>query len=618
MMMKNFLLIIALLACIEVQSQDETIMREYGRSTIANLTLSFGDQSEFEEQIMYGFRNLVDMPKYNISEVSLTALSLPMSRDQIYARNSGIQRSKALTDRLRRLVQNAGEFFPPQDSFGLILGQKLSDRFNIGGKMLYEWSERDDSGNYPVIRERTNSNLTLEDLRTNVDPAKVEVFAQNLRSNYVIVYDINRGESNTQISGTGQNRVSSESGGIVPGQNGDGSVTAIVNAYVYKVKISDELFKTFIRPKFNDRVALRDHPYDLEYIGRTAVRTTFSPREVYQGMRTVSNIRNNGVLGALTGKKKTKKHELQVVDKDQQGFEQNIPWASLDREQRDTFTMNELTRLAFRDVLNLLEMNVEAFKVRTGIMGSSPIIAAIGKREGLRADQRYRVYQNVLRGDSVITRSVGVIRAVNRVADNMESRFAEDGTPLISEFRQVYGDGIREGMYMVQENDYGLGFSVGPTIGYFGSPLPRMVWTARGYYNASRTANKILGSEKVFGLSAFVGLGFGTRSAEDLDGNFTAFVYEFGLEKKLYFHHKFDLIPEFGLTIYAPGQSSGLEAEFADNGALYLAPGIKGLFKVSERSGVILGLRVPLQIADIPYENPASFLHFDLRGRTSF
>jgi hypothetical protein len=589
-------------------------MRGYDRSTIANLTISFGDQRDFEEKIMYGFRSLAEMPKYNISDVNLQDLTLPASRAAVYANNSSGKRSKALTDRLRRLVEDAGEFFAPADSFGIVLGEVLVDKFNIGGLMMYEWAKRNNDGTYPVIQQRTLNSLTVEELLSNTDPAKTEVFAQSLRNNYVIVYDIEQGKINTKVSGVGQSRVASSNGSLMPGKGGDKSVTAIVNAYIYKVDISDELFRTFIRPRFKDREVIRAYQYALTYVGRASVRSTFSPEDAYEGMRTVSEFRQGSLMKTLGMKNKDEPQLYEAI----QGFDRNVAWSALPQEEQDTFMINELTRIAFEDVLNLVEMNVEDFKVRTPITGKKPIVAAVGNREGIRADQRYRVYENVLKGDSVVTRAVGVVRAANKVADNMTTRFDENGNALSSEFRQVFGDGIQEGMYMVQENDYGLALSVGPTIGYFGGPFPRMVWSGRGYYNVSRTLNKVLGGEKVFGLSAYLGLGFGSRKAEEEEGSYTSFIYELGVEKKMYLHHRFDLIPEFGITVLAPGRSSGLEAEFFDKGALYLAPGIKGLYKLTERSGIILGLRLPVQIAQIPYDNPASFLHFDLRVRTSF
>lgn len=617
--MKTLIFSIMLLLGASLVAQDVTIMRGYDRSTIANLTISFSDQGDFEEKIMYGFRSLAEMPKYNISDVDLGDLHLPADRDVIYA-SGGPERSKAIQDRLRRLVADAGEFFAPTDSFGIVLGEVLVDKFNVGGKMMYEWAKKDKKTNtYPVIQARTLNDLSVEELKANTDPAKTEVFAQSLRNNFVIVYDIQQSESNAKVSGAGISRVASSNGNLVPGTGNKESVTAIVNAFVYKVDIDDELFRTFVRPRFDDRAAIGQHKYDLTYIGRASVRSSFSPGLVYSSMSAMNGFQQNGVMGLFKPKEqKAPPMELAVADEEAQGFERNVKWDDLPAEERDTFTMNELTRVAFEDVLNLIEMNVEDFKVRTPVMGENPITAAVGSREGIRADQRYRVYENFLRNDSVKTRSIGIVRAVNRVADNMASRFDEEGNPLVSEFRQVYGGSIKEGMYMVQENDFGLGLSFGPTLGYFGSPLPHTIWKARAYYNASRTINKIFGGEKIFGTSGFIGLGFGSRKAEEGNGSFNAFVFEFGIEKKLYIHHKFDLVPEFAVTIYAPGESNGTSVEVYSKGAAYLSPGIKGLYKFSEKSAVVAGLHLPVQIAEIPYENPAGFIHFDLRVRTQF
>lgn len=614
------LFITVLLLSANALAQDETIMRDYARSTIANIVISFDDQRDFEERIIYGFQELADMPKYNISRVSLNNLESSTSREQMFAGVTG-ERSKSLTDRLRRIVADKSEFFPPTDPFGTVLGQVLSEKFNVGGLMMGEWATRDQNGLYPVVQKRTLTGFDLEDIRNNTDPNKTEVFTQSLRSNYVIVYDVQESGVNFKVSGAGPSRVDTAPGSFSPGKS-DEDITVVANAFIYKVTIDDDLFRTFIRPKFDDKRAISSHPYKLTYVGHAAVRSSFSPKTIYEGMRIANNFGAagggiKGLLGMNSGPKPAA-GELNVIDEDEQGFRQNVTWESLPAEQQDTFMINELTRIAFEDVLNLMEMNVEDFKVRAAVMGNTPIVAAIGKREGVRADQRYRVYENVLKGDEVVTRSVGVVRAINRVADNMEGPLDLQGEPLLTEFRQVFGDGVKEGMYMVQENDFGLGLSFGPTIGYFGSPFSRMVWKGRGYYNASRTINKILGGEKLYGTSFFIGLGGGSRKAEDGNGSFTTFVYEFGVEKKLYMHHRFDLAPELAFTIFAPGRSKGLEAEFADNGAFFISPGLKGLFKFTERTGLVGGIHIPLQVASIPYDNPASFLQFDLRVRTAF
>lgn len=618
--MKTLLFSLILLIGTSLVAQNATIMRGYDRSTIANLTISFSDQRDFEEKIMYGFRSLAEMPKYNISEVDIGDLHLPAERDVIYA-SGGPERSKAIQDRLRRLVADAGEFFAPTDSFGIVLGEVLVDKFNVGGKMMYEWAEKDKRTNtYPVIQARTLNDLSVEELKSNTDPAKTEVFAQCLRNNFVIVYDIQQSESNAKVSGAGISRVASSNGNLVPGTNNEESVTAIVNAFIYKVDIDDELFRTFVRPRFDDRAAIGQYKYGLTYIGRASVRSSFSPALVYSSMSAMNGFKQNGVMGLFKSKDASagKTMDLTEADEEAQGYERNVKWDELPSEERDTFTMNELTRIAFEDVLNLIEMNVEDFKVRTPVMGEKPITAAVGRREGVRADQRYRVYENFLRNDSVKTRPIGIVRAVNRVADNMTARFDAEGNPLVSEFRQVYGGGIKEGMYMVQENDFGLGLSFGPTIGYFGSPLPHTIWKARAYYNSSRAINKLFGSEKIFGASGYIGLGLGSRKAEEGSGSYNAFIFEFGLEKKLYIHHKFDLVPEFGVMIYAPGESNGTSVEVYSKGAAYLAPGLKGLYKFTEKSAVVAGFHLPIQIAEIPYDNPAGFVHFDLRVRTQF
>lgn len=86
--------------------------------------------------------------------------------------------------------------------------------------------------------------------------------------------------------------------------------------------------------------------------------------------------------------------------------------------------------------------------------------AKIGKKEGLKPDDRYSVYQKVQKGGKVTTEKVGEVRATLGIADN---RGKAKGDMERSKFVQTWGKALGKGMLMKQDKEAGLGLSFGWT-----------------------------------------------------------------------------------------------------------------------------------------------------------
>jgi len=112
--------------------------------------------------------------------------------------------------------------------------------------------------------------------------------------------------------------------------------------------------------------------------------------------------------------------------------------------------------------LTSLEEKFGQFKVTASIFNTWPFRAKIGKKEGLKKDDRYFVYEMEQdRNGKIVGRRKGVIRA-SKIADN---RQVATGQSQLSNFYQVGGQNIKKGMQLQQSHDAGGTFSIGGSEG---------------------------------------------------------------------------------------------------------------------------------------------------------
>jgi len=108
--------------------------------------------------------------------------------------------------------------------------------------------------------------------------------------------------------------------------------------------------------------------------------------------------------------------------------------------------------------------NYEAFKVKTKVFSVGPITAKIGKKEGLRIDDRFEVFRNGIdksTGDK-FARKLGYVR-VAKVADNEK---VADGNSEPSKFYKAPARGIEKSDIMKELPESGI--QVGVELAVFG------------------------------------------------------------------------------------------------------------------------------------------------------
>jgi len=135
-----------------------------------------------------------------------------------------------------------------------------------------------------------------------------------------------------------------------------------------------------------------------------------------------------------------------------------------------------------------IESSMEDFRVKASLFSTHPLESKIGKKEGLKTDHRYFVYE--MEQDEtgkVAAKRKGVIRATKHITDNRVVSTGKSGT---SRFYQVAGGRLDDGMLLQQRNDVGLALTLGASTGgvggfdgrldinltrLFGSKMPSMI-----------------------------------------------------------------------------------------------------------------------------------------------
>ncbi|KAB2871476.1 MAG: hypothetical protein F9K37_03210 [Bacteroidales bacterium] len=226
------------------------------------------------------------------------------------------------------------------------------------------------------------------------------------------------------------------------------------------------------------------------------------------------------------------------------------------KQKSEDELLSEMVQKGYDESLYFLEKNHEDFMVKTTIYQVRPIRAKIGKKEGLKCDNRYFAYEYVYdeKTNTTKPRFRGVIRATSSIVDN---RQVAKGDMPTSKFYQTSGRRLRTGYLLRQQNDYGieatLGFEAGEVGGIYGRVDARM--------------GRYIGVKALF---VYVEGGAQMKDYPVAEG--IAFLhYGAGLAKGLMLTRNVELRPYIGL-----GQEQATHDDWSDNGAfkvLYLKAG---------------------------------------------
>jgi len=194
------------------------------------------------------------------------------------------------------------------------------------------------------------------------------------------------------------------------------------------------------------------------------------------------------------------------------------------------------------------------FQAQGSIFKMDPIRSKVGMKEGVKVNQRWFVYELEQKSDGKIAQNrKGVIRATGKIADN---RTQATGDSKTSQFYQIYGGRLAEGMLLQQKPDFGfaltgtLGTDINAMVEAY-APIERV----RVY---ARVAYSFLTSEAYFGIGVsremhflryfsmapFIGVSPDPKNLDSIEG----YGLDAGLNGCIYVLHNFQLFSQLSLN----------------------------------------------------------------------
>lgn len=126
-----------------------------------------------------------------------------------------------------------------------------------------------------------------------------------------------------------------------------------------------------------------------------------------------------------------------------------------------SFTKDEDVASAYDDFLTRMSQVNTDFQVQSPVLGVHPLQAKIGKKEGLKVDDRFYVMEMVQNADGTMKdKRRATFRVTKKIVDNRKN--ADGHGEEFTTFYQVAGGGYDKGMTLVSKKD--LGMSVLPVL----------------------------------------------------------------------------------------------------------------------------------------------------------
>jgi hypothetical protein len=305
-------------------------------------------------------------------------------------------------------------------------------------------------------------------------------------------------------------------------------------------------------------------PFALEFVQQIGVNTTSS--------------------ALITGKPRSNQSAAQSLTR--------LAFGVLSKEA----LLNDMLKKGYDNLMNEMEKKIAEFKVKSGVWELKPIRAKIGKKEGLKTDQRYYVleYEQNSKGKLKAVRKA-VVRVGGGVADN---RTMATGKSEVSKFYQIAGRRVEKGMTLEQRNDAGIGVLLGG-----GVPLTSKEVEGLLQMRVELLTNKVLNlgvfpslyvyaegvmEDARYALSSSFATDYGLTTGEGGD-KYTFMRWGFGLGRGVYFWRNFSLSPYVGMgwEYASVSDNISLETAYYKAGAnfavniyypLQLVGGVSGLF----------------------------------------
>lgn len=265
-------------------------------------------------------------------------------------------------------------------------------------------------------------------------------------------------------------------------KKGNVSYTATSDAYVYRMVMTPEI-KEFInnqylsKPEPGQKLSEKEiKEYNKNLADYNSLKVTFEPVATVANVGSASESLSLGSLMAMVNA---------PVEKD----------TPAEKQRRALVASTN-------GVLEPLEGKIPAWEVVTTVYTKSPLGSKIGRKEGLKNCDRYGAYKLVEDENGELHyKHVGWVRATT-VCNNA---FVADGESPCSNFYQLSGMNLREGMFLKQKKDLKLSASIS---GMFNGISPALL-----------DVDYLLYTHHTMGTMLYAGLSIGGY-AGDVDCNY--------------------------------------------------------------------------------------------------
>jgi hypothetical protein len=392
--MRKILLVVLLLAAIAVKAQEDNTI-DYRRSSIYSVMIKH-DNQKFADTIANVFKIMPVPDKYNDHDLSVKVVSV-----------------------------SEKEVLPKQI-------EDFLNRNNVASRLVSKWFDRDFTDgtcDVELIKERGLYNASEFDkavaMQTQRGIAMLEDAGEDLIGNtFVLVNDIrylDKGERSKKFGGA--LRIIGAVAAIATNNrnynNLGESAGSITESYKgFKVKIFTHLYRLV----WDDEIA--QVFYDRIYSDKADVEKC-DAMELYRDkfkLKYVGSQISDGSTTSFMGIKEDEPH-LMVRKACQRALDDNVA---------------------------NLQQNYEEFKVKVPLLGTEPLTAQIGKKEGITEKSKFEVLEVEEHDGKTVYKRVGVIRPLsNLIWDNRFMAVEEkaEGASLgYTTFKKVSGGSFYRGM----------------------------------------------------------------------------------------------------------------------------------------------------------------------------
>ncbi len=295
--------------------------------------------------------------------------------------------------------------------------------------VMAKWWNRDQDGNFNFMYVAERGQYTATDADAMISRSsntdRIEMLGEQLiDKSYILVYEITEFYTMEDYYNRidAQNRKNTS---YTPVKRTDEGFIASYNVYAYKVSFNDSVSADFYSEYWVDK---KNH--DNQKVAKWA-SATFPVKYIAMASGTARSTQPKDPKSVvyLTKKKKTSNELIE-----------DMPF--------------EIQSNAIFE----LSKKIEDFRLKVTVYKTYPVKAKLGTKEGLYMDQRFYVYEIELEknGNQKANR-MGVVRA-KLISDNKKIATGESKP---SEFQQVNGKTLYEGMFMESKEDYGLIAGIG-------------------------------------------------------------------------------------------------------------------------------------------------------------